>query len=375
MMKGLVSAKSIKSYDADLLRSVVAEQFETLELTELLTPGRRVVIKPNLLTGRDPSVAITTHPAVIQAVVDWLREHGITDITLADSPGGVYTPQRMKSVYHACGMDKLTGIVLHEGIGWQTRFRQENVTCKSFNLIDPIANADVIINMAKLKTHGMTTFTAGIKNLFGCIPGLQKPEMHYRYPQTPDFSGMLVDLSRVVAPVLTVIDAIDAMEGEGPSGGTVRHMGYLFASRDLYAQDWFACSVIGIDPQTVDMLRIAREQGLVDPEKIEVVGDIPKSIAPFELPKAHKSLLFVDYIPAFLRKPARALVARVLRSVPQIIKPKCIGCGRCAESCPAHTIAIKDKKAVINLDNCISCFCCQEMCPVKAIDVKRNLKF
>ncbi|MEG1943090.1 MAG: DUF362 domain-containing protein, partial [Angelakisella sp.] len=90
--------------------------------------------------------------------------YGITDITLADSPGGVYTTQRMKSIYHTCALDTLTGITLHEGVGWQTRFREENVTVKSFNLIDPIANADIIINMAKLKTHGMTTMSAGIKN-------------------------------------------------------------------------------------------------------------------------------------------------------------------------------------------------------------------
>lgn len=374
MIKGPVSAKRVESYDADLLRSAVAEQFELLPLGELFTTGRRVLIKPNLLTGRDPDAAITTHPAVIQAVIDWLHGRGITDITLADSPGGVYSTQRMKSIYHTCGLDTLTGVTLNTEVGWQTRYRAESITCKSFNLIDPVANADLIINIAKLKTHGMTTMSAGIKNLFGCVPGLQKPEMHYHYPQKADFSGMLVDLSQMVAPTLTVIDAIDCMEGEGPSGGTVRYLGYLFASCDLYAQDWFAAGVMGLDPNTVDMLRIARERGFVDPSSIEVVGDIPEACEPFELPKTSKSLLFIDYVPRFLRAPAHAIMQRALRAVPKVIKEKCIGCGRCAESCPAHTIDIRNKKAVIDLSKCISCFCCQEMCPVKAIDVKRHLK-
>lgn len=374
MIKGPVSAKRVESYDTDLLRSAIAEQFTALSLDGLFTADRRVLIKPNLLTGRAPDAAITTHPAVIQAVVDWLRGQGITHITLADSPGGVYSPQRMKSIYRTCGLDKLTGVQLHGDVGWQTRYRGENVTCKSFNLIDPVANADLIINIAKLKTHGMTTMSAGIKNLFGCIPGLQKPELHYLYPQKADFCGMLVDLSQTVAPTLTVIDAIDCMEGEGPSGGTVRHLGYLFASRDLYAQDWFAATIMGLDPSKVDMLRIARERGLVDPTDIELLGDLPANIAPFELPKSSKSLLFMDYVPRFLRAPAHAVMQRALHVFPKVIKNKCIGCGRCAESCPAHTIEIRNKKAVIDLSKCISCFCCQEMCPVKAIEVKRHLK-
>ncbi|MEG1943089.1 MAG: DUF362 domain-containing protein, partial [Angelakisella sp.] len=208
----------------------------------------------------------------------------------------------------------------------------------------------------------------------GCIPGLQKPEMHYQHPERSDFCGMLVDLSQTVAPQLTIIDAIDAMEGEGPSGGTVRHFGYLFASRDIYAQDWFAATAMGLDPESVDMLRIARQRGFVEPSTIEVIGDIPHGEAPFELPKTNKSLLFIDYVPRFLRAPAQAFMQRALRAVPKILKEKCIGCGRCAESCPAHTIIVKDKKASIDLSKCISCFCCQEMCPVKAIDVKRHIK-
>ncbi|MEG1874394.1 MAG: DUF362 domain-containing protein [Angelakisella sp.] len=370
---GLVSAKRIESYDPDLLYSALTEQFLLLGLAEELTPQTRVLLKPNLLTGRDPQEAITTHPAVVAAVVRWLHAHGVTQLVLADSPGGVFTAQRMKGIYHICGLDTLEGIQLNFDTGWQTRFLEQGVVCKSFNQLNPVCNADLIINLAKLKTHGMTTMSGGMKNLFGTIPGLQKPEMHYLYPQKERFSGMLVDLSLVVAPAVTVIDAIDAMEGEGPSGGTVRHMGYLFAANDLYAQDYAAARAIGLDPMTVDMIRLAAQRGLFDPAAVRVVGDQPENIPPFALPRS-TSLLFADRIPKPLRNIVTTLAKKLLRPTPKVITDKCIGCGRCAESCPPHTIVIRNKKACIDLRHCISCFCCHEMCPVKAITVQRRMK-
>lgn len=373
--KGLVSVTRIERYDADLLRQAVELHFDRLDVASLINPETRVLIKPNLLTGRDPQAAITTNPAVLQAIVDWLKGRGVRSITLADSPGGIFTAPRMKSIYNTCKMSSVKGVELNLDVGWQTRFRETGVVCKSFNLINPVCEADLIINVAKLKTHGMTVMSGGIKNLFGTIPGLQKPELHYLYPEKTAFSGMLVDLSLTVAPALTVIDAIEAMEGEGPSGGTVRDMGVLFASRDIYSQDWVAAKAMGLDPMRVEMIRIARERGLFDPDSITVEGELPENTAPFELPKS-ASLLFSDHLPGpakYFKGPLVAAAKRLLHPVPRVIKDRCIGCGRCAESCPPHTITIKNKKAVIGLDKCISCFCCHEMCPVKAIDVKRRI--
>lgn len=372
---GLVSVCQVASYDAGLLREAVDRHFQRLNLAKLITPGIKVLLKPNLLAGRDPSVCVTTHPAVIQAVADWLRSHGAGEITLADSSGGVYTPQHLRSVYHSSAMDTITGITLNMNVGWQTRYHHDGQVCKSFNLIDPVADAQLIINLSKLKTHGMTTMSGGIKNLFGTIPGLQKPEMHYLYPEKQDFSGMLVDLSTLVAPAVTVIDAIEAMEGEGPASGTVRRMGCLFAANDLYSQDWVAAKAMGIDPMSVDMIRIARERGLFDPEEIRIEGSMPEDIPPFIMPKS-TTLLFADRMPGPLRlleKPAIAVMKRLLHPVPHVVTKLCIGCGRCAESCPPHTIDIVKKKAVIHRDKCIACFCCHEMCPVKAVVVKRKI--
>lgn len=94
----------------------------------------------------------------------------------------------------------------------------EGALCRDFDVIDPVADADFVVNCCKLKTHCMTTLSCGVKNLFGCVPGLLKPQLHYRFPDGEQFARMLVDLSLLVKPGLTVADAVDAMEGDGPTG-------------------------------------------------------------------------------------------------------------------------------------------------------------
>ncbi len=118
--------------------------------------------------------------------------------------------------------------------GWKTRSNAAGSgICPQFNLIQLVVDADYIINVPKLKTHSMTVLSGGIKNLFGCVPGLQKPEMHYRYQDQAAFARMLVELAHTVAPNVTVMDATEAMEGNGPTGGSVRKTGVLMASKDV----------------------------------------------------------------------------------------------------------------------------------------------
>ena len=149
---------------------------------------------------------------------------------------------------------------------WNMDFSAQTVNCPagfknpcSFHLITPIVLT--IINICKLKTHAMTGYSGGIKNLFGTIPGLEKPQMHYRWPEIEDFSNMLLELAQTVAPQLTVIDAIDAMEGNGPTGGTSHPLHMLLAAKDFYTQDCFAAKLMGLEPTEIVMLRQALEKG------------------------------------------------------------------------------------------------------------------
>lgn len=353
------------SYEPTSLDRAVAFHFETMGAQEL-TPEKKVLLKPNLLRGASPDKAITTHPALVDAVVRYLRGRGITDITLADSPGGAYTPVIMRGVYAACGLTG-EGYTLNADCSFD-RVHKEGF--RAFNIIKPILEADIIINLPKLKTHGMTVMSGAIKNLFGAVPGLQKPELHCLNPEPETFASMLVELSQVVAPTYTIIDAIDAMEGDGPSGGEVCHPGLTIASRNIYSLDRFcADEILQVGADQVPML--AASSHLM--AESEIVGDWRRSNAGFALPKS-VSVDFVSVLPQALRAPMRAFLDKALVALPKIKKSKCIGCGKCAESCPQHTIAVIEKKAVINTKACISCFCCQEMCPVKAIATARKIK-
>ncbi|MDO4305017.1 MAG: DUF362 domain-containing protein, partial [Bacillota bacterium] len=311
---------------------------------------------------------------VIKCVVRWLKEHGVQNITLAESSGGLYNAEYMKNVYQVCGMKQLgPDIKLNMDFSARTVNCAEGFANHSFHIITPIIEADYIINICKLKTHAMTGYSGGIKNLFGTIPGLEKPQMHYRWPDIEDFSRMLLELAQTVNPQLTIIDAIDAMEGNGPTGGTSHPLHMLLAAKDFYTQDYFAAGLMKLDPMNIVMIRQAVEKGLAKPDKLQLIGDqIPDELTPFQVPDTIR-LDFSGWVPGFLQKPFLALAGKLLKSYPQLNKDLCVGCGKCAESCPAHIITIKDKKAKFKKKGCISCFCCQEMCPMKAIYVKKAL--
>lgn len=349
------------SYDAHALYRSVCQHFEALAVERDLSPDTRVLLKPNLLAGRDPVLGVTTHPALLRAVATRLRELGVKSVTLADSPGGVYTPAALRRVYAACKLAGLAdALTLNEDVAVGEK--------GGFPIIRAVLDADYVINCPKLKTHGLTVMSAGVKNLFGCIPGLKKPEYHCLRPTVESFAELVLDLAQAVAPALTLMDAVDCMEGNGPGGGKVRPMGYTLCSRDVYGIDEAGAQLMGLQPAMAPLIRLARRRGLCDPAALTLAGDaLTPAAPPFLLPDAIVSRerfftpngLFHHF---FGRK----------RSYPLMVPDRCIGCGRCAESCPKHVIDMVERKAVISRKGCISCFCCQEMCPAHAIDTIRK---
>lgn len=364
----------VPSYNQEQINEAVEKMMDSLNIEKEISPQMRIVIKPNLIMAKSTDVPATTHPAVIRAVALWLKNRGCTNVTLAESSGGPYLAEYMKTVYRVCGISRLSDV-----LNLNMDFSSKPVHCPdgfknhSFNIITPVTDADYIINICKLKTHSMTGMSAGIKNLFGVIPGLEKPQLHYLWPDIEDFSNMLLELAHIVNPNLTIIDAIDAMEGNGPTGGTSHPLGLLLGAKDFYTQDYFAATLMKLDPEHIVMIRQAMEKGLVKQNEIELRGDsVPQDLTPFKIPDARK-LDFSNFVPGVFGKTFAKIASRVLKSYPKVEKSKCVGCGKCQESCPQHIIKIKNKKAVFPRKGCISCFCCQEMCPAKAISVKRAL--
>jgi uncharacterized protein (DUF362 family)/Pyruvate/2-oxoacid:ferredoxin oxidoreductase delta subunit len=367
-----VSVMSCDSYDIDRLEEIIEQQFCEFEAEKpIIKKGDTVVIKPNLVIRRRPDEATTTHPEFVAAIIRAVKRRGATAV-IAESPGGPYTKAALRSIYADTGM---TGIAEREGaqlnfdIGFEPVKSNAGHVVSSFDIISPIVHADAVISAAKLKTHGQMTYSGAVKNLFGSLPGLMKPEFHYRFPEKPAFASMIVDLCETVSPTISFIDGIVGMEGNGPTGGSPKKLGLVFAGTNPHALDLVACSFIGFGPDKIPTLAEAARRGLcpADISELEVTGDGANSKqVKFKAPDSI-SLDFVSKLPKFLKEP----IGKVLTPRPVIVKSGCIGCGKCAESCPQHTIEIKNGKAEINYSKCIKCYCCHEMCPKRTIKIKR----
>ena len=373
-MEKTVCLTACSGYDWETLCEAVATQFDALGFDALIHPGIRVVIKPNLVVKAAPEAGIATHPLLTAAVAVHLRDLG-AQVLIAESPGGLYTPAALKSIYAACGYDKISkqfDIPLNYDCSHQEVQAPHGQRCRLFPIITPIVEADLVVDIAKMKSHCMTMLSGAVKNLFGTVPGLMKPEFHCRFPEKPAFHEMLVDLCEVVKPSICFVDSIIAMEGNGPTGGKPRFMGVLAASKSPYAVDMACAAMMNMDPMQVLMLRNAASRGLCPSsvKELKLLGDPLESFRARDfLQPESKTSNFIERLPKFMQPVA----TRLATPYPKIKTAQCIGCGKCAESCPQHTIKLEGAphKAHIDYSKCIRCYCCHEMCPAHVIEIKR----
>ena len=374
-----VTISKALSYAPEQVEHALARTLELVYpegLGQLVKPGFTVALKVNMLMGKTPERAITTHPAIVRAVCRAVLACGATPLII-DSPGGPYTPSMLKSAYERCGFANVareTGALLNfdttvEKVGGAT-----GTLLNTAELLAPAVRADVIINLPKLKTHGLTLLTCAVKNMFGLVPGLTKIEYHMRMPEVRDFCGALVGIAELAAPELTIVDAIEAMEGEGPSGGQPKFLGYLLAGTDMHALDMVAASIVGLRPEQVPTVAVAQQTvprlAPLRLEDITVVGATPTAHV-LMLPEAAKNTNLFEKI---LPKPVAQRIARYLRPRPRFSAIKCTSCGICVRSCPPKALAARKQSVPeLTLEKCIRCFCCQELCPEHAVDVERSL--
>ncbi len=374
-----VYIKKVDAYDAEKLRAAVEFIFDGCIFPRAKTGDEKVLVKVNLLRKAAPEEAITTHPAVAAAVLAALKERGYGDVTVADCPSGPFTAARMRAIYESSGMTALAGdgVKLNYDFASVTK-KLPREHAREFELLRAVAEADVVVNVGKLKTHAFTGMTGAVKNLFGTIPGLTKSQCHFNYPQRGEFCDMLCELAQLVAPSLSILDAVVGMEGDGPSAGAPRAFGFVAGSANPFYLDVAAARALGLGIKDAATVYAAGELwlGPDDLTDAAVFGDRDVVEYPIEdLKRPATSETGVRaVVPWFLRfLPDRFFERMAPR--PAVDKKKCVGCGECARACPQKAITVENKKARINKKNCIRCFCCHEVCPERAVDIRKSALF
>lgn len=366
-----VAVVRCKTYDVETVKPALEEALNAVNGLDFVMPGMKIIIKPNLVSFKKPDAAATTHPALLEALVEMLLARG-ADVTIGDSPGGPHSLPLLNRVYAATGMDRLEklGAKLNRNMNEKTVDFSEGKVLKNFTYTEYLDEADAIIDFCKLKSHGMLGMSAAVKNLFGTIPGLKKPEVHYKFQNDAEFADMLVDLNEYFKPRLAICDAVVGMEGNGPTAGTPRQIGAIIASKSTYYADVVGAELIGMNIDGLPTLQAAYERGFApaSSKNLRVYGDIRAlTVDDFKAPPVRGlSFMRKGNVLHFISKAA-------LEHKPTLKKRLCAGCGECARMCPAKAIEMKNKKPHINREKCIRCFCCQEFCPRAAMVAHRPL--
>ena len=371
-----VSIVALRDYSPESARAALEELLSPLGSLDFVKPGMRVVIKANLVSAMKPSAAATTHPVLLAALCDMLTERGAS-VVVGDSPGGLYNAAFVGRVYKVTGMNELLahGATLNDNYETRTAYFGDAVVLKDFSYTAYLDDADLIINFCKMKSHGMMGMSCAAKNMFGAIPGIIKPEYHYRFPKYEDFADMICDLDEYFHPVLSIADGVVGMEGNGPTAGTPREIGCLLASHSPHNLDMIAARILGFEPFEIPILEAAHRRGLV-PDRVEevtVFGEVdPLVLSDFERVVERRSMQFEGDGKNPVKRLFGKIAGAILRTRPVLDKKTCVGCGMCAEICPAKAIVMKNGKAKIDRKACIRCFCCQEFCPKSAMKVGRT---
>lgn len=375
MMKPDVVIVPCADYAHETARDALEQVLAPLGGLDWVKAGMKIAVKVNLVALAKPEKAATTHPGLLCALVELLAGRG-ADVVVGDSPGGLYSSAYVNRIYAGTGMKAVEryGGKLNQSFEERQASFPEGKVCRQFKYTAYLDDADAIIDLCKLKTHGMMAMTCGAKNMFGAIPGTMKPEYHFRYPDPRDFARMIVDLDEYFSPRLTIVDAVDCMEGNGPTGGTPRHMGALLAGESPHKVDLVCAGLIGLKREEVPTLEAALERGLIpaSAEELRVEGDPAAFAVPdFQRIVTGNSHLFQGDGKSVFGKVRGTVMNWALAQRPQVKAAKCVGCGVCRNVCPADAIAMENGKPSIDRKKCIRCFCCQEFCPESAMTVRR----
>ncbi|MGM0424646.1 MAG: DUF362 domain-containing protein [Thermodesulfobacteriota bacterium] len=322
--------------------------------------GKSVLLKPNVLRASKPEEGITTHPALLAAVLEQVESLGPARIVVGDNPGLMDYGANEKS-FQSSGLLEVAG-KYYQNLGESSCKMEFNPDfLPEVSVSSQVLQADYIISLPKFKTHGLTVLTGAIKNSYGILPGALKAQLHKAAGSPERFHQAVVDVFRLRIPDLFIMDAVLGMEGNGPASKDLRHIGLVLASDNAVALDGVMAYMMGLDPGRLPFLQRAKELGLGEFEsgKLECLGEL-QVLPDYKIPPLGGE--------ATLQDPGvQDLIQRRVSVKPQVDESLCTSCGSCVEQCPADALHMEQELPQVVVDSCIACFCCQEICPEKAI--------
>ncbi len=381
-MPHIVALVPLDTYDQPRVDSALQTGLDLLGgIHRFVSPEEKILIKPNLVCAATPDKAATTHPAVFSALCRALREAGCSALSYGDSPGSpTVTPEKAADVAGIKAVAEQYGVALADFVSGSIVPFPAGHTAKSFYLCNGVQAADALISVGKMKAHALQRITGAMKNVYGCVTGINKTAGHANFPNAEVFAEMVADLQRCLRPRLHILDGVVAMEGNGPTAGTPKAMHVLLLSDDPVALDAVFAALVYLPPALVPTCVAGAAAGLgtMALDELEVrtpAGSVTVAEVQAQYGRADFDVFRDPALKGGLLTKLKPLQP-LLSHRPVVDRQKCVGCGVCERVCPAEGKAVRagrGEKARYDYQRCIRCYCCQEMCPQKAISVHRSL--
>lgn len=336
------------------LTESIAEIFDELRVANIRR--KKVFLKPNMLRAAKPGDGVVTNPQLIFETVAYLLARG-ADVIVGDN-AAPDNRRGTQEIARECGFSEAACGTFRNIGKYTKKIRRQKNLLKEVYVSREITDCDLLISLPKFKTHELTIMSVALKNQFGIIPGGLKPYIHALFPKLDDFSKVLIEIYDIRPPDVVIVDCLDITDARGKRFAPQK----IIAGNNGYAIDYVCALMAGISPYDIPLLRIAKEEGLFDPDNIEIIGEFEKLAdyaTPFRFPLRTSVVEFV----------AKILYKLQISRIPIIDDTRCSKCLSCENVCPKR--AIKDLR--IDYNKCIKCYCCIEVCPEAAIKTKFKL--
>ncbi|MFH0875082.1 MAG: DUF362 domain-containing protein [archaeon] len=351
----IVGVIRCKSYSD--VKSAVKKALDAIGgLEKFVKSNYKVLLKPNICDPLLPEKCATTHPFFVKAVIELVKEItpniAVGEQAASCESGNTLKAAKISGILAVCKSTGVNFLNLQEE-GFTPKKIPNHYVLEKTDFCKAIFEYDLIINLPKFKTHQLTLITGAIKNTFGLIHPDERHYLHKNFTKIDDFSKGIVDVYSFVLPGLTIMDAVNCMEGnEGPSYGKPVLVGCVIAGIDGVAVDSVAAKITGFNPENIPIIKYAAEKGIGirDASAIQIAGD---GISTVNFEKTSK----------YCDKKSK---------LAPFIGVRCKKCGACYKNCPAKAIESIEGKYVISKDKCIKCYCCMEVCVHEAVELRKS---